>query len=540
MQLAGHGKDDHLIQVEIPIVPSVGDRIREDANSKDCEKKVESLITEGEFIEIVEKYGETFWKAKLKNGKFALMAPEDTVIVERAAVLVEEISKPLPEQITKRKTKPKPSLPKGIKPVLVEGLPTQSSSSKDPRLVQPSIIPFQIGDRIKDKGHFIGVITSINPRCITAKSNKSIKSYNLEELKDPDFIKPCTLHTSTISEALEPLALQPETLEKSPQLPISTSAKTRKKSINSTSQMSVSTQISEITVPQKELTSSLAASPAQEPVSQVQEQDLTTPNHQCGLSTCDASERDSPSLSLSKIPLDYSIAEWELSYKGYPKAGTMRNGRLSPLPCLEVPKKESGFLSLPTLTTGLGSGRNAGATKSEKWLKDNHFVQSTQALNPQIMALLFAFPMDWTECLLESPKESEDAMMLENSLGEQLTLTVQQSPLSESCTYTEFSANNINASSSDRLEFLLEQREKLIASGACPDGVWINCGKVPHRDFKQAVWKSHKPRPEWDNKKSKYIGEFGKEAHISAIAQHRAGQELRKVEREIRKLQVKS
>ena len=92
MQLAGHGKDDRLIQVEIPIVPSVGDRIREDANSKDCEKKVESLITEGEFIEIVEKYGETFWKAKLKNGKFALMAPEDTVIVERAAVLVEEFA----------------------------------------------------------------------------------------------------------------------------------------------------------------------------------------------------------------------------------------------------------------------------------------------------------------------------------------------------------------------------------------------------------------------------------------------------------------
>jgi hypothetical protein len=88
-----------------------------------------------------------------------------------------------------------------------------------------------------------------------------------------------------------------------------------------------------------------------------------------------------------------------------------------------------------------------------------------------------------------------------------------------------------------RYQFLLERREELINLGACPDGLWINCGKVPHRDFKQAVWKSHKPRAEWGNKKSKYIGEFGKEAHISAIAQHRAGQELRKIEREIRKLQ---
>ena len=93
---------------------------------------------------------------------------------------------------------------------------------------------------------------------------------------------------------------------------------------------------------------------------------------------------------------------------------------------------------------------------------------------------------------------------------------------------------------SDRYQFLLERREQLIESGACGDGVWINCGKVPRRDFKQAVWKSSSPRPEWNDKKSKYIGEFGKEAHISAIAQHRAGQELRKIEREIRKLQVKS
>ena len=95
-------------------------------------------------------------------------------------------------------------------------------------------------------------------------------------------------------------------------------------------------------------------------------------------------------------------------------------------------------------------------------------------------------------------------------------------------------------SDSDRYQFLLERREQLIESGACADGVWINCGKVPRRDFKQAVWKSDKPRPEWGNKKSQYIGKFGGDEHLSAIAQHRAGQELRKIEREIRKLQVKS
>ena len=411
---------------------------------------------------------------------------------------------------------------------------------KDSRLVQPSVIPeFQIGDRIKDKDGFIGVIKSVSDRCITAANENQIKSYNLALFKNIRSFIQC-LPTSTSLVESEPLALQPETLKKSQQSHTVTSAQTRKKSTKRTSLKSRSIPTSETITPPKELTSLQEVSPALEPRSLVSATDLTTPNLQCGLNISDASKKDSPGLSLSKTQQDYSIAEWELSYKAYPKAGTMRSGRLSPLQCLEVPKKGSDFLLLPTMTTGLGSRRNAGATRSEKWLKDKLLLQSTQALNPQMMALLFAFPMDWTECLLESPRESEDGTMLENSLGEQSTLTVQQLPLSESCTCIEFSANNIDASSSARLQFLLEQRDRLISSGASPQGVWICCGKVPHRDFEQAAWKSDKPRKEWGDKKSQYIGKRGKEAHISAIAQHKAGQELRKVEREIRKLQVKS
>ncbi|MFO0546691.1 MAG: hypothetical protein ACK5Z3_23590 [Pseudanabaena sp.] len=101
---------------------------------------------------------------------------------------------------------------------------------------------------------------------------------------------------------------------------------------------------------------------------------------------------------------------------------------------------------------------------------------------------------------------------------------------------TEFSVNNIDA----RLQFLLEQRDRLIASGASPEGVWINCGKVSKKDFKQAVWKSNKPQAQWSGNKSQYIGKFNSDEHLSAIAQHKAGQELRKIEREIKKLQVKS
>jgi hypothetical protein len=353
-------------------------------------------------------------------------------------------------------------------------------------------------------------------------------------------IRKICLPTSTHSGGLEPLALPVERLEKSPQLPTVTSAKTRKKSISLTSLKSRSISTSEAITPQKELTSLLVDFPAQEHQKQEERKDLITPNLPCGLSISGASKKDGPDSSLSKIPQDYLIVEWEQSCKAYPKAGTMRSGRLSPLPSLEVPKREKEFLSLPTLTTGLGSGRNAGATRSEKWLKDKKLLLNTQVLNPQMMALLFSFPMNWTECLLESPKESEGETMLELCLVEQSISTAPPSPSNESSICIEFSANNIDASSSARLNFLLEQRDRLISSGASPQGVWINCGKVPHRDFKQAAWKSDKPRKEWKDKKSKYIGEFGKEEHLSAITQHKAGQKLRKVEREIKKLQVKS
>ena len=557
---------------------------------------------------------------------------------------------------------------------------------------QLSLIPgFQVGDRVVDNEKFEGVLTSINDKHFTIKNENNIKCFNLSLHKKP--VHKLISHISTSSVELGPSPLQPETLVKSRPSPMLIPAEMRKKSTKRTSLKSRSTQISEAIIPQKELTSSLADSPAQEPVLQEVKLDSTTPNLQCGLNTSDASKKDSPNLSLSRTQQDYSIAEWELSYKAYPKAGTMRSGRLSPLQCLEVPKKGSDFLLLPTMTTGLGSRRNAGATRSEKWLKDKLLLQSTQALNPQMMALLFAFPMDWTECLLESQRESEDGTMLGNSLGEQSISTARSQLSNESSTsiaaltkvrinktsldipsdiapifqiqhtvginiinpslldlvnslssdrlrcaldlsekyggcqkkreliakqikertswdkylnnsqtfpvgceveivdskrgtgvwvghkgivqpykqtqpdaasisyrivvkiFSEsaqefanpsfenselISVNNIDASSSARLKFLLEQRDRLISSGASPQGVWICCGKVPHRDFEQAAWKSDKPRKEWGDKKSQYIGKRGKEAHISAIAQHKAGQELRKVEREIRKLQVKS
>jgi hypothetical protein len=253
---------------------------------------------------------------------------------------------------------------------------------------------------------------------------------------------------------------------------------------------------------------------------------------------------------------------------------------------LEVPKNGSDYLSLDTLTSNKGvKSRSSGQSKCEKWFRDKGLLLDTQCLSPQMMAVLFGFPMEWTKCLWDVQGVQTGELDLDICLEEPSTLTAVQQSLNESCISIAVSTVDIdeaNLGNSDhaiatkpsesvaisriddalvessnvraldvlvesknvraldeRLAYLQSERDRLISSGACPDGVWINCSEVSGKKFKQAVWKCTKPRPEWDGNKSKYIGEFGKEAHISAIAQHRAGQELRKIEREIRKLQDK-
>ena len=293
------------------------------------------------------------------------------------------------------------------------------------------------------------------------------------------------LPTSTHLAELEPSPKLAVAAKRSKPSRISTSTRKPKPSTATTSQNLQSIQISEAITHAKESISTQAEYLARGQASQEVKQGLNIQNQSSGLNICDASKKDDPNSLSSRTPQDYSIAEWEQSCKAYPKAGICVNGRLSALPCLAAPKKGKECLSLPipTLTTGLGSGRNAGATRSEKWLKDRKLLLSTQALNPQMMALLFAFPMGWAACLSESPKGAETETQSEPCLGVP-SISIARSPSSnESSISATFSANNIDA----ELKFLLEQRDRLIAQGASPKGVWINCGKVYDKDFKQAV-----------------------------------------------------
>lgn len=351
--------------------------------------------------------------------------------------------------------------------------------------------------------------------------------------------EPNCLPTSTISADLEHSVSQGKPQAKSKQSPTSISAKKPKKSTNRTSQKSQSTAISETITPAEELISPQVDFLAPTQALQETKKDLMETSLSSGLNTSDVSAKADPDLQLSKTPQDYSIAEWGQSFKAYPRSGTMQNGRLSALQCLEVPKKGKDYLSLPTLTTGLGANRNAGATKCERYLRDKGILLDTQALNPQMMALLFNFPKDWTKCLLESPKESKAGMTVEHYSGEPSTLTVPRLYSSESSISIVFSQNNIDAEASsplERLEFLRSERDRLIASGASPEGVWIEKSKPAGKDFIQVVWKSKTPKTEWSDRKSHYIGKENSDKHLSAIAQHKAGQELRKIEKEIKKI----
>lgn len=563
---------------------------------------------------------------------------------------------------------------------------------KDSRLIQPSLIPeFQIGDRVVDNEKFEGVLTSINGKHFTIKNEDNIKCFNLSLHKKP--IHKLISHISISSEELEPSQKPVDVQRKSAPSPIATSTKRRNKSMATTSQVSQSIPTSETITHAKESISTQEVSHVLEPQTLETSKDSITQNLPCGLNFSESSMKDSPNLSSLKIPPQSLITDYEQYLEDcewLDIVGTIHKSYK--LLSLEAPKREKDCLSLPTLTTGQGSGRNAGQTRLEKALKDKGFRADTQVLSVEGMSVLFGFPANWAKSICSNPKESPIDAMLDDYSDEQSISTAPPSQSNESSIsiaaltkvrinktsldvpsdiapifqiqhtvginivnpslldlvnslssdrvrfalelsekyggcqkkrellvrhlkardslekykfysrkfpsgtkveivahpkstnvwtgnrgivqpyksdseaatisyrivvkiYSEkhntfvnpnfedfelkkignISANNIDA----RLQFLLEQRDRLIASGASPQGVWLSVGQVYKKDFRQVVWKSAHEHKWLGGNKSRYIGKENSDEHLSAIAQHKAGQELRKIEREIKSIQKK-
>jgi hypothetical protein len=563
---------------------------------------------------------------------------------------------------------------------------------KDPRLVQPSIIPeFQIGDRVKDSDGFTGVITDLKPNHLTIQGSNNRKCFNLLLHKQP--LHKLISHISTSSAELEPSQKPVAVQKKSRRSPTAISTKAPSKSTATTSQSLASIPTSENITHLKESISIREDSPVLELPTLETSKDSITQSPPCGLSSLDASMKDDPDLLSLRTPPQLSVTDYEQYLEDcewLDIVGTIHKSYK--LLSLEAPKREKDCLSLPTLTTGQGSRRNAGQTRLEKALKDKGFRQDTQALSAEGMSVLFGFPPNWAKSICSNPKESPTGTTLDGYSGEQLISTVPPSQLNESSIsiaaltkvrinktsidvpkdiapifkmehttginivnpnlldlikslssdrlkfalelsekyggcqkkrellvrhlklrdswekykfysqefpcgseveivshpkstnvwvgskgivqaykseseaatisyriavkiYSEkvndyvnpyfedfelrkignISANNIDA----RLQFLLEQRDRLINSGASPQGVWLSVGQVYKKDFRQVVWKSAKEHEWLGGNKSRYIGKENSDEHVSAIAQHKAGQELRKVEREIKSIQSK-
>ena len=347
------------------------------------------------------------------------------------------------------------------------------------------------------------------------------------------------LPTSTYLEVLAPLPNQDRKQEKSERSLTSISAKTVKQSVAHTSLKQASTATSETIIHQEELTFTQAVSHAQELVIAESEQDLTTKNLDCGLNTSESLTRDDPDSLSSKTQQALSIQDYEQYLEDYEWLDIVGKIRKScKLIGSEVPKKDPEFLSLPTLTSNKGTERSraAGQSRCEKWLKDNGFLQNTQVLSSQMMCVLFGFPKDWTACLSDAIAIQKEELELDIYSVAQSILTVPQSCLSESCSLIGTLDVSPRTTLDDRLDKLHQERDRLIQSGASPKGVWIEQSKPQGKDFLQACWRSDKPHEWLGGKKTRYIGKWESDAHVSAKSQFDAGKKLKEVHKQIKEI----
>lgn len=237
--------------------------------------------------------------------------------------------------------------------------------------------------------------------------------------------------------------MQRKKLAKYKQLSLLKSTPTLSESSNIIGQKSLSGLISHLFTPNQDSSiSSQAASPAPIPVVQAIAPESMENIAVSGLKCSELSKKTKKQLFVLKTQPDCSIEEWEKYFKGFTKAGTMRNGRLSAHTPLERPIDEIDCLLLPTPTAGvkkLGS-RSPGQTKLELWFRSNGLLADSQCLSGETIALLMGFPPNWVQCLSECPEVHQDALDPDTSMGDPLSPPVPRSPLPEPSIYLISSA----------------------------------------------------------------------------------------------------
>jgi hypothetical protein len=131
------------------------------------------------------------------------------------------------------------------------------------------------------------------------------------------------------------------------------------------------------------------------------------------------SENSSPTSQLSKTLADSLTAPIppatdpeptsDSSSIPYPRAGTMRNGVLSPAPTLPPPGVESDSLLLrsPGALSGSAGVRPPGKTKLETQLNQSGLIQDGEVAAPEFLEAGYQLPVGWT-----NPQENRTALEL--------------------------------------------------------------------------------------------------------------------------------
>ncbi len=604
--LAGHGKDDRLIQVELPIVPNVGDRIRENLNPKDGSYHLDSLISEGVFTGLNNNGA---WKLELNSGKFSVCNPDDCQIIDRAPVLVEkEVSKSLPEQGFKVGDRVYQDNPDNIgiittisrgkalvnvggdrqAKVSIEKLhhcdPNYSPKSKKS---EEELLAEEEAAIAKAREEYLKSQIELPFDCEIPDNEKGNECYTPAYVLDlcRDFLAGFDL--DAFSNAIAQRTVRAETFWTKEDNALSKDwSRFKRKWCNPPYRKLASDGIIDKILSYIHIGETLLLMNSSTSAKWFHKcMDACTayvhPSKRIGFynpyseleylagKPRSSNNFDQTIFYFGDRPLEFAEALSSLGNAVQPirKAVLVESKSVdNSLPEQDLPISISGEAILgitanfkpveiakdPVIDKSYIDGFNVGdRIRFRDGYKTNLRYELTIGIITDIDDINIKVIWDgetdsdgYTKFHITNKQWWEKVDPVSN-------IDAAELPLFEVAIATEPSKSVANlrmdegsvsvlVERNDRYQFLLERREQLINSGACADGIWINCGQVSGKKFKQAVWKCTTQRPEWDGNKSKYIGEFGKEAHISAIAQHRAGQELRKVEREILKLQVKS
>lgn len=294
---------------------------------------------------------------------------------------------------------------------------------------------YQLRNHRQLKGEFAGCAIEIEKRLPTpALSEKSSGGVNEKRLAEEKQWK--NYDILTCSPASEDSRWQHSKLGVYRQLSLLSATQMQCECCDRSSPESPFAQTCEITVPITENLISLpAVSLAPEPATAGGATASIIPNPVYGSKRYDASASVSPGLSLWKTLKGLSFEDFEQSLEDSEWQAinlTLRNSYR--VWQWELHNAEPDCLLLPTITAcdGTANSRPAGLIKSERWLRKNGVIPNSHYLSAPAMAAFSGFPLRWTACLSESPKEYRAESAPDTSTDEPLSPPKPPSPSDES------------------------------------------------------------------------------------------------------------